>query len=85
MLVIDGGMALECQRNRTSVQSHQRLFEALLNKLSAKELKGRSIKALGRGHVWTAPLRQVLSWRGDDCGRVLSCVWPVDAAILHDC
>jgi hypothetical protein len=29
------------------------------------------------GHVWTAPLRQVLSWRGDDCGRVRSCVWPV--------
>src|SRR5262249_10622769 len=21
------------------------------------------------GHVWTAPLRQVLIWRGDDCGR----------------
>ena len=20
-------------------------------------------------------------WRGDDCGRVQSCVWPVDAAI----
>lgn len=37
-----------------------------------------------RGHVWTAPLRQVLSWRGDDCGRVQSCVWPVGAAILHD-
>jgi hypothetical protein len=37
------------------------------------------------GHVWTAPLRQVLSWRGDDCGRVRSCVWPVGAAILHDC
>src|SRR5215510_2382120 len=35
------------------------------------------------GHVWTAPLRQVLSWRDDDCGQ--SCVWPVDAAILHDC
>jgi len=38
-----------------------------------------------QGHVWTAPLRQVLSWRGDDCGRVQSCVWPVGAAILHDC
>jgi len=37
------------------------------------------------GHVWTAPLRQVLIWRGDDCGRVRSCVWPVGAAILHDC
>ena len=22
------------------------------------------------GHVWTAPLRQVLIWRGDDCRRV---------------
>src|SRR5262245_9450033 len=39
----------------------------------------------GQGHVWTAPLRQVLSWHGDDCGRVQSCVWPVGAAILHDC
>ena len=37
------------------------------------------------GHVWTAPLRQVLIWRGEDCGRVRSCVWPVGAAILHDC
>ena len=34
------------------------------------------------GHVWTAPLRQVLIWRGDDCGPVQSCVWPVGAAIL---
>ena len=34
-------------------------------------------------HVWTAPLRQVLSWRGDDCGRVRSCVWPVGAAIVR--
>ena len=24
---------------------------------------------IAKGHVWTAPLRQVLSWRGDDCGR----------------
>src|SRR5262249_6553289 len=33
--------------------------------------------------VWVmAPLRQVLSWRGDDCGRMQSCVWPVGSAIL---
>ena len=30
-------------------------------------------------------LRSSTFWRGDDCGRVQSCVWPVDAAILHDC
>ena len=35
-----------------------------------------------QGHVWTAPLRQEPSWRGDDCGRVQSCVWPVGAAIV---
>jgi hypothetical protein len=29
------------------------------------------------GHVWTAPPRQVLIWRDDDCGR--------DAAIYQAC
>jgi len=24
-------------------------------------------------------------WHGDDCGRVLSCVWPVGAVIVDDC
>src|SRR5215475_14656545 len=32
-------------------------------------------------HVWTAPLRQVLGWHCDDCGRVQSCVWPVGACV----
>jgi hypothetical protein len=36
------------------------------------------------GHVWTAPCGQALL-ACDDCGRVQSCVWPVAAAILHDC
>jgi hypothetical protein len=27
-------------------------------------------------------LRSSTIWRGDDCGRVQSCVWPVGAAIL---
>ena len=42
------------------------------------------------GHVWTVPLRQVLSWCGNDWGLV-ACVSPVGAAIcsrsllMHHC
>jgi len=38
------------------------------------------------GHVWTAPPRQVLIWRVMTIAvGMQSCVWPVGAAILHDC
>src|SRR5215510_6911450 len=33
-------------------------------------------------HVWTAPLRQALSWRGDDCGRCSHVSGLFGAAIL---
>ena len=38
-----------------------------------------------RTHVAQVGSGSCVDGRGDDCGRVQSCVWPVGAAILHDC
>src|SRR5262249_6285467 len=49
------------------IRAHSECLVRFVSLLSRRHI---NVMNFGLGHVWTAPVRQVLSWRGGDCGRM---------------